>query len=101
RPGRPGRLPRAARGGSQARPPTPRHGARSDWLRRSLAWRAFLAPEGNGGLECARGSAPARERQAWLPRGEDAADLREAPLGDLGPLGKVPGQYVLPPAGAG
>ena len=45
-------------------------------------------------MERARGSAPARERAARLPRGEDAADLRQVALGDVGPLGEVPRRDV-------
>ena len=55
-------LPRAARGGAQARPPPARDAARPLPLLRRLARLAVLAPEGDGDLERARGPAPARER---------------------------------------
>ncbi len=47
-------------------------------LSRPLARVAVLAPEGDGALERARGPAPAREPQARLRRGEDAAPLRRS-----------------------
>ena len=58
---------------------------------------AVLAPEGHGDLERAGGPAPPREPEARLRRGEDAADLRQDRLGDLGPLGEVPGEHVPRP----
>ena len=42
---------------------------------------AVLAPEGDGDLQRARGPPPARERAARLPRGEDAAHLRQVRSG--------------------
>ncbi len=57
----------------------------------------FWHPEGNGDLQRARGSPPARERAPRLLRGEDAADLRQGALGDLGPLGEVPREHVPDP----
>ena len=57
----------------------------------------FWHPEGNGDLQHARGSPPARERAARLLRGQDAADLRQGALGDLGPLGEVPREHVPDP----
>ncbi len=53
----------------------------SSTSRRALARLAVLAPEGDGALERARGPPPAREREARLPRGEDAADLRQGRSG--------------------
>ena len=97
--GRPRRAPRAARGGAQARPPPARRAARPLPPLRALARLAVLAPEGDGDLERARGPAPARESRARLRRGEDAADLRQGPLGDVGPLGEVPRAHVLIPRG--
>ena len=47
-------------------------------LEDALAGLALLAPEGHGDLECARGSAPAREPPPRLRRGQDAAPLRRA-----------------------
>ena len=52
--------------------------ARPRPLRRALAGLAALAPEGDGDLERAGGNPEAREREAGLPRGEDAADLQRA-----------------------
>ena len=66
-------------------------------LRRALAGVAVLASEGDGDLQHARGPAPARERAPRLLRGEDAADLRQGALGDLGPLGEVPREHVPDP----
>ena len=62
--GRPRRVPRAARGGAQARPPQARRAARPVPPRGDLAGLAVLAPEGNGDLERARGHAAARGRDA-------------------------------------
>ena len=62
--GRSRRAPRATRAGAHARPPPPRAAARPLPPAGSLARLAVLAPEGDGALERARGSAPARE-----PRG--------------------------------
>ena len=70
-------------------------------LRRGLAGIAVLASEGHGRLERARGPPPPGEREARLHRDQDAAGLREAALGNLGPLGEVPRQHVLHPARAG
>ena len=92
------RVPADARGGAQARPSPARRAARSLPFRRALARLAVLAPEGDGDLERARGPAPPRERAARLRRGEDAADLRQSALGDLGPLGEVPREHVPDPA---
>ena len=92
--GRSRRVSRAARGGAQARPPPARRAARPVPLLRHLARLAVLAPEGDGDLEHARGPAPAREPRPRLRRGEDAADLRQGALGDLGPLGEVPRAHV-------
>ncbi len=100
-PGRPRRVPRAARGGEGARPPQARPRARPLPLRRALAGLAVLAPEGDGALQRARGPAPPRERAARLPRGEDAADLRQGALGHVGPLGEVPREHVPDPADDG
>ena len=90
-------LPRAARGGAQARPPAARHAARPVPPRGGLARLAVLAPEGDGDLERARGPAPAREHATRLRRGEDPAHLRQDALGDLGPLGEVPRAHVPDP----
>src|SRR5207249_2613055 len=57
-----------------------------------------LASEGDGHLERTGGSPPAREREARLRRGEDAAHLRADALGDLGALGEVPREHVPDPA---
>ncbi len=59
--GRPRHAPRAARGGPEARPSPARRPARPLPSRRELAGLAVLAPEGDGRLEHARGSAPPRE----------------------------------------
>ena len=91
------RVPRAARAGAGARPPQARPAARPLPPRRALARLAVLASEGDGDLQRARGSAPARERAPRLPRGEDAADLRQGALGHLRPLGEVPREHVPDP----
>ena len=62
---------------------------------------AVLAPEGHGALERARGPAAAREPQARLRRGEDAAPLRHPDVHHLGPLRQLPGEHVLRPAARG
>src|SRR5215210_5696405 len=97
--GRPRRLPRAAGAGEGTGPPPPRNPARPLPLRRALAGVALLAPERDGDLERARGSAPLREREARVPRGEDATHLRKGSLGDVRPLGEVPREHVPDPAG--
>ena len=67
--GRPRRVPRAARGGAQARPPPARRAARPLPPRGDLAGLAVLAPEGDGDLERARGRcAAARTRAAATSR---------------------------------
>ncbi len=96
-PGRPRRVPRAAGAGPRARPPSARHRARPLPSRRQLAGLAVLAPEGDGDLERARGSAPPRERQARLRRGEDAAPLRHRHVRDVGALRQLPRGHVLHP----
>ncbi len=78
--GGPRRVPRAARAREGPRPPAARPAARPLPPLRALAGLGVLAPEGDGDLERARGSAPAREREARLLRGEDAADLRRRAL---------------------
>ena len=93
----PRRAPRAARAGARARPPAARSPARPVPLRRAVAGVAVLASEGDGDLQRARGSPPPRECAARLPRGEDAADLRQGAVGDLGPLGEVPREHVPDP----
>ena len=92
--GRSRRVPRAARAGEGARPPPARPRARPLPPLRGVAGLAVLASEGDGDLERARGPAPAREQEARLQRGEDAADLREDRLGDERPLGEVPREHV-------
>ena len=57
----------------------------------------FWHPKGMTIYNDARGPAPPRERAPWLPRGEDAAHLREGALDHLGPLGEVPGEHVPDP----
>src|SRR5581483_2340324 len=74
--GRPRHLPEAARGGAEARPPPARSAARPLPPLGALAGVAVLASEGDGDLELARGSPPAREPGPRLRRGEDAAPLR-------------------------
>src|SRR5204863_9380497 len=69
------RVPRAARGGAPPGPPPARNRARPLPPLRRLAGFAFLAPEGDGDLERARSATPTHEREARLPRGEDAAHL--------------------------
>ena len=96
--GRPRRVPRAARGGAQARPPQARRAARPLPPRGDLARLAVLAPEGDGDLERARGHAPARGREPRLRRGQDPADLRQGALGAVRPLGEVPREHVPDPA---
>ena len=91
------RVPRADRGGEEARPPPARHPARPLPPLRRLARLAVLAPEGDGALERARGSPPAREPEARLLRGEDAAALRRRGLQDLGPLRELRREHVLRP----
>ena len=73
--GRPRRPLAAARGGANARPPPARRAARPLPLRRAVTRLGFLAPQGHGDLERARGPAPARERPPRLQRGEDTAHL--------------------------
>src|SRR5205823_2916884 len=97
-PGGPRAAPGTAGGRAPPRSPAYRPAARPLPLRRALARLGLLAPEGDGGLERARGPAPAREREARLRRGEDAADLRQGALGHLRPLGEVPRQHVPDPA---
>ncbi len=63
-------------------------------LLRAGARDAVLATARHGDLERARGPAPARERQARVRGGADAAALRLRPLADVGPLGEVPGAHV-------
>ena len=92
--GRSRRVPRAARAGEGARPPPARPRARPLPPLRGVARVAVLAPEGDGALERARGPAPAREHEARLHRGEDAADLRQDGLADERPLGQVPREHV-------
>ncbi len=95
--GRSRRVPRADRGGEEARPPPARHPARPLPPLRRLARLAVLAPEGDGALERARGSPPAREPEARLLRGEDAAALRRRGLQDLRPLRELRREHVLRP----
>ncbi len=64
---------------------------------RPRARNAVLAPEGNGDLERARGPPPAREPEARLRRGEDAAHVRRRHLGHVGSLGEVQGRHVPRP----
>ena len=63
-------------------------------LRRALTRLAVVAPEGDGDLQRARGDSSARERAARVPRGQDAADLRQGALDHLRSLGEVPGEHV-------
>src|SRR4029079_13720062 len=77
--------------------PAPRNAARPLPPLRARPRDAVLAPEGHGDLERARRPAPARERQARLRRGVDAADVRRRDLEDLGPLGEVQGRDVPRP----
>ena len=93
----PRRPPRTARAGPGARPPAARSPARPVPLRRAFARLAVLASEGHGDLQHPRGPPAARERPARLLRGEDAAHLRQGPLGDVGPLGQVPREHVPDP----
>src|SRR5439155_3150168 len=93
--GGPRRLPRAARGGAPPRPPAARPAARPLPPLGALAGQPVLAPEGHGDLERARGPPPAREREARLPRGEDAAPLRRPDLPDLGPPAELRGEHLL------
>ena len=95
--GGPRRVPRADRGGQEARPPPARHPARPLPPLRRLARLAVLAPQGDGALERARRSPPAREPEARLLRGEDAAALRRRGLQDLGPLRELRREHVLRP----
>ncbi len=88
------RVPRAAGGGEAPRPPPARPAARPLPPRRQRSWHAVLAPEGDGALEPPRGPAAAREREARLRRGEDAADVRHRRLDHVGPLGEVPRRHV-------
>ena len=67
----------------------------------ALARLAVLAPEGDGDLERARGSAPPREPRARLPRGEDAAHLRRRRSGSTsGHWEKYRREHVPHPARA-
>ena len=88
------RVPRAAGGGEAPRPPQARPAARPLPPRRQRTRHAVLAPEGDGALEHPRGPAAAREREARLRRGEDAADVRHRRLDHVGPLGEVPRRHV-------
>ena len=97
RPGRPRRPPRRARGGAGARPPAAGAAARPLPPLRPLARLAVLAPEGDGGLELARGPPATREPEARLRRGEDAAPLRHPDVHHLGPLRELPRGHVLRP----
>ena len=54
----------------------------------------FWHPRGMTALERARGPPPQRERTPRLPRGEDAAHLRQDRVGDVGALGEVPWRDV-------
>ena len=92
--GRPRRVSRAARAGAGERSPPARPAARPLPPPGRLARLALLAPEGHDPLERARGPPPARERPPRVPRGEDAAHLRQVRLGDLRPLGQVPRRDV-------
>src|SRR5581483_5977033 len=96
--GRSRRAPRGTRGGAAPRPPPARTAARPVPLRRALARLAVLAPKGDGDLERDRAHPPPRERQTRLPGSAHAADLRQSPLGHLGPLGEVPREHVPDPA---
>ena len=58
----------------------------------------FWHPKGMAIFNTLERSAPAGERQARLPRGENAAHLREGPLDHLRPLGEVPREHVPDPA---
>ena len=88
RPGRPRRVPREPRAGAGARPPPARRAARPLPPLGPRARDAVLAPEGDGDLERARGPAAAREREARLRRGEDAADVRRRDLEDARATGR-------------
>ena len=52
----------------------------------------FWHPKGMVIYNAARGAAPARERAARLPRGEDAADLRQGALGSPRGTGRSSGR---------
>ena len=93
-PGRSRRLSRAPRAGEGTRPPQARPRARPLPPLRGVARLAVLASEGDGDLERARGSAAAREQEARLRGGEDAADLRHRRVGHERPLGEVPRKHV-------
>ncbi len=82
------------RGGEEAGSPASRCPARPRSLRRALARLAALAPERDGDLERAREDPQARERQARLPRGQDADHLQRGHLRHLGSLPDVRGPDV-------
>ncbi len=92
--GRPQGLPRADRGGAAAGSPAARACARPLPFLGALAGLSALAPEGDGDLAQAGGDPPAREREARLPRGEDAAHLRRRDLLHIGALPEVRGPDV-------
>ena len=92
------RLPQAARGGREARPPQARARDGPLPLPGGGAGRRVLAPEGLGAVpEPHQLHSPPPER-GRLSRGEQSADPRQVAVGDLGPLGMVPGEHVHAPS---
>ena len=83
----------AARGSREARPPPPRPRDGPVPFPGRGAGRRVLAPEGLDpvpGADLLHAPAP----QGRLPGGQRAADPRQVPVGDLGPLGLVPREHV-------
>ena len=76
------------------RPPPARPAARAVQLLRRLARGGLLAPGRDRGVQRAGRAQPRDGPRARLRRGQDAADLRQLAVEDLGPLGQVPREHV-------
>ena len=63
-------------------------------LRRASPGSPFWHPKGMALSNVLEDLRRTRERAPRLPRGEDAAHLRQVALGDVGALGEVPGEHV-------
>ena len=88
------RAPHAAGGSRQARSPQagPRDGLVP--LAGRSAWLGLLASQRLHDLARAGSLHAPRHRRWRLPRDQDAASHRRAPVGEIGPLGQIPREHV-------
>ena len=90
----PGGLPQDARGGREARPPQARQAARPVPHAGGGAGPGVLAPEGLDDLAGGRAVHAPRLPRQRLPGSALPADPRREPVGEVRPLGQLPGEHV-------